>query len=194
MDEFIKIDLKSEGRSVIKTGISVKAALIFFIAALCFWSAIRFWQESWLAVVILLVIGTVLFRIAYKMLGSAFYKEFLLISADSITIVQESAGSTKQDNFKLDDIIYLAYANQQYTQHQMDNPVVDFTGLGAGERELQYVIDEGNIKLQTRDKVIKFGKNMPSWDVEEIIEQIETVTGRKFGQSKNNFDEAEITE
>jgi hypothetical protein len=31
MDEVIKIDLKSEGRSVIKTGMSVKAALIFLL-------------------------------------------------------------------------------------------------------------------------------------------------------------------
>ncbi len=194
MDEVIKIDLKSEGRSVIKTGMSVKAGLIFFLAALCLWSAIRFWQESWLAVVILLVIGVVLFRIAYKMLGSAFSKESVLISPESITIIQVSAGTTTQHKFKLDDIVYLGYANQQYTAHQMDNPVVDFTGLGVGERELQYVIDEGNIRLQTRDKVIKFGRNMPSWDVEEVIERIESITGRKFGRSITKFEEEEIPE
>jgi hypothetical protein len=192
MDEVIKIDLKSEGRSVIKTGMSVKATLIFLLTSLCFWSALRFWKESWLAVVILLVIGIVLFRIAYKMLGSAFSKESILLSPGRITIVQVSAGVATQQEFKLDDIIYLGYANQQYTSHQMDNPVVDFTGLGVGERELQYVIDEGNILLQTRDKVIKFGKNMPSWDVEEVITQIEAITGRKFDQPKNKVSEDEI--
>lgn len=178
---------------MIKTGMSVKASLIFLLAALCLWSAIRFWEESWLAVVILLVIGIFLFRIAYKMLGSAFFKETLLISPTTITIVQISAGSTTEHEFKLDDIIYLGYANQEYTKHQMDNPVVDFTGLGVGERELQYVIDEGNIKLQSRDKTIKFGRNMPSWDVEEVVEKIEAITGRKFGQSKTKFDEEEIS-
>lgn len=172
---------------------SVKAALIFLLTSLCFWSALRFWEESWLAFAILLAIGIVLFRISYKMVGSAHFKESILISADSITIVQKSAGSVKQHEFKLDDVICLGYANQQYTNHQMHNPVVDFTGLGVGERELQYVIDEGNILLQTRDKVIKFGRNMPSWDVEEVIEQIETITGRKFDQPKNKISEDEIS-
>ena len=96
---------------------------------------------------------------------------------------------------KLNEILYFGFADQQYTKHTMDNPIIDFTGLATQERELQYVIDEGNIKIETTDRTIKFGKNMPSWDVEDVVEEVEAFTGIKFKTPiPQRFKEDEVAE
>lgn len=105
-----------------------------------------------------------------------------MVTKENITLVRKSLSQTKEYVFKINAIKYFGFANQQYTKHPMDNPVIDFTGLAAQEKELQYIIDEGNIKIETDTKNIKFGKNIPSWEVEEIIEEIELFTGRKFSK------------
>ncbi len=86
----------------------------------------------------------------------------------------------KRYEFDLNQIKCFGFSEQQYTKHPMDNPIVDFTGLGTQEKELQYIIDEGNILIETDSKNIKFGKHVPSWEVEVLLEKIESFTGRKF--------------
>lgn len=188
MDEIIKIELKSKVNSVIRTGMTVKAFLIFLMVLGTFIMAFNF-MNSPTVLCILLVIGIVLISAFLKMLGSVFFRESLILTRQTITVLQEKPFRTKKYDFNTGDIIYLGFVEQQYTKNAMDNQVVDFTGLAAGEKELQYVIDEGNIMLQTADKLIKFGKNMPSWDVEEVLTQIEQVTGRKFESPESEASE-----
>lgn len=189
MEESIKIELNSKASSVIKTGLTVRALFILLPVIGSITMGINFLKESITASFILIVIGLVLFRVFFKMLDSVFFKEYIILTKQQISIVHKTVSSLKKYDFNLNDIIYLGFAEQHYTKNQMDNPVVDFTGLGVGERELQYVIDEGNIKLETATKAIKFGKNMPSWDVEEVIGQIESFIGSRFNAPNNDVEE-----
>jgi hypothetical protein len=125
-------------------------------------------------------ISIVLFIVFFKLLNAAFFKEHLMVSNESITVIRKYLSNIEKHVFNLSEITYLGFSEQQYTKHTMDNPIVDFTGLATQEKELQYVIDEGNILLVTNTSSVKFGKNMPSWDIEEVIEKIETFTSRKF--------------
>ena len=109
-----------------------------------------------------------------------FFSETLIVTKQSIAIIHKNLANTKESVVNFNEIHYFGFANQQYTKHTMDNPTLDVTGLAQRESELQYIIDEGNIKIETSSKAIKFGKNMPSWDVEEVIEEIEEFTGLKF--------------
>ena len=170
---------------------TVKAFLILLMAIGVFIMAFNF-MSSPTALYVLLIVGLVLLSAFLKMLSSVFFRESVILTKHTITVVQEKPFQTKKHDFNVNDIIYLGFSEQQYTKNAMDNPVVDFTGLAAGEKELQYVIDEGNITLQTADKAIKFGKNMPSWDVEELLLQIEQTTGKKFQAPEQESSEEEF--
>jgi hypothetical protein len=71
---------------------------------------------------------------------------------------------------------------------------VDFTGLGTSERELQYLIDDGTIEITTETENLRFGKNMTSWETEEVIEQLEAITKRKFSAKPQENDEEQNNE
>ncbi len=180
MAESLTIELNSGSKSIIKIGFLLRSVFIlFFIISLAF-LGLHFFKSSFLAALICFAVCFILFIIFFRMLNAAFFKEQLIITKESITYINKNLSNTKKNVFDLNEIKYFGFADQQYTKHAMDNPIVDFTGLATGEKELQYVIDEGNIKLETDTKSIKFGKNMPSWDVEELIEKIENFTGQKY--------------
>ncbi len=180
MSDSITIELNTETRSILKIGFVVRACVILFFVIGVALFGLYIFKDSIIGAIICFIIVFILFRIFFKMLNAAFFKEYLIVTKDSITVVLKNLSTVKKSVVKLNSILYFGFADQYYTKHPLDNTIVDFTGLAAREKELQYVIDEGNIKIETEAKSIKFGKNMPSWDVEELVEKIEGFTGRKF--------------
>lgn len=184
MDESIRIDLNSSTKSVLKVGLALRASVILCFVLGSAFLGIEFLKGSFIITLICFTISFGLFIIFFKILNSVFFKEYLIITTESITLFRKNLSGVKKFVFNLSDIKYFGFADQHYTKHPMDNPVIDFTGLATQEREMQYVIDEGNIMLETETQKIKFGKNIPSWDVEELVEKIEHFTGRKFASPK----------
>ncbi len=182
MNESLDIDLSSNSRSIIKVGLLIRASLILIFSVSAGLGGLNFISDSLIAGLIFFAISLVLLLVFLKTLGAVFYKEQLLVTRGSLTVIHSSLGNSRKQVFELHDILFLGFANQQYTPHPLDNPVMDVIGVATQEKEMQYVIDEGNIKLETKNKSIKFGKNMPSWDVEEVIEKVENFTGRKFAK------------
>jgi hypothetical protein len=180
MNDSLDIDLNSGSRSILKVGFLIRASffLIFVIGAALL--GINIFKDSLIMALVCFSISIVLFLVIFKMLNAAFFKESLIVTKNSITVIRKNLSATKNYEFDLDKIKYFGFADQHYTKHPLDNPIVDFTGLGTQEREMQYVIDEGNVKIETASGSMKFGKNMPSWDVEELVEKIERFTGQKF--------------
>ena len=191
MQESINIELNSGSKSILKIGFLIRACFILFFVIGTALFGLYIFKVSIIIAIVCLIITFIMFRIFFKMLNAAFYKEYLIVTKESITVVLKNLSSTKKNVFKLNTINYFGFANQYYTKHPLDNQIIDFTGLAAREKELQYVIDDGNIKIETGTKSIKFGKNMPSWDVEELVEKIELFTGRKFviPKHENSVDE-----
>ncbi len=191
MQESINIELNSGSKSILKIGFLIRACFILFFVIGTALFGLYIFKDSIIIAIVCLIITFIMFRIFFKMLNAAFYKEYLIVTKESITVVLKNLSSTKKNIFKLNTINYFGFADQYYTKHPLDNQIIDFTGLAAREKELQYVIDDGNIKIETGTKSIKFSKNMPSWDVEELVEKIELFTGRKFviPKHENSVDE-----
>ncbi len=190
MPEHLHIQINAGPKTILKVGFMVRAGFILIAVIAVAFLGLNFLDESVVASVICFGITFVLFLIFFKLLNSAFFKEFLIVTKDDLTVIQKTLSETKKNTFRLNEINYLGFADQQYTKHPLDNPIVDFTGLATQERELQYVIDEGNIKIATDRKTMKFGKHLPSWEVEEMIEKIEKFSGKKFQTSPQPVYEA----
>lgn len=180
MSDSLSIKLNSGSKSILKVGFLIRALffLLFTIGIALF--GLHVMKDSLVLALICFALSLGVFFVFYSILNAAFFSETLTVTKHELTILHKSVGSVKTTVVKLNEILYFGFANQQYTKHAMDSPIIDITGLATREKELQYVIDEGNITIETATKTIKFGKNMPSWDVEEVVEEIEAFTGIKF--------------
>ena len=184
MSESLSIKLDGGSKSIVKFGLLVRAFFVLFFVISTALFAISCLKESLILALICFAVAFVLFLVFFRILSAAFFQEQLIVTKEDIKVIHKNLSSSKEYVFRLDEVKYFGFADQHYTKHPMDNPVVDFTGLATQERELQYIIDEGNIRIETGEKNIKFGKNMPSWDVEELVEKIEAFTGHRFSRPK----------
>jgi hypothetical protein len=192
MNETLHIPLNAGAKPVLKIWFLIRASFASIIAIGAGLAGVFMIQESVIGALVIFSIAILATVIFFNMLNAVFYNEQLLLTKDSITLIQKKVTGTKKHTFSLTDILYFGFAEQHFTKHPMDNSIVDFTGLAAREKELQYVIDEGNIKLETAHKTIRFGKGLPSWDVEEAIEKVEAFTGKKFSKPKQEKIDTQI--
>lgn len=180
-DKSLTIDLRPGTKSIIKFGFAFQGFLIMIVLVGFVFLAFQLVSDIPLLSLILVAIAIFFIFIAKQYLGNAFYKEQITINDGKLIISYRSFLKEKIHEFDLNEIKYLSHAGtHEYTDHPMNNDIVDFTGLGTTERELQFLIDEGTLEIETEDEVLRFGKNMSSWDAEEAIAQIEKHTGKKF--------------
>ena len=175
------IDLKPETKAVIKIGFAFMGFLIMLGVAAFLFMALTIITDITVLAVFLIGAAILFFYISKKYFQNVFYKEKIIVEGDKLIVSNKSWGTEKVYEFNINDINFFGHVGmREYTEHPMNNNVVDFTGLGTGERELQYLIDDGTIEIETEDEVLRFGKNMSSWDTEEVIAKIEKYTNRKF--------------
>ncbi len=175
------IDLKPETKAVIKIGFAFMGFLIMLGVAAFLFMALTIITDITVLAVFLIGAAILFFYISKKYFRNVFYKEQIIVEGDKLIVSNKSWGTEKVYEFSINDINFFGHVGmREYTEHPMNNNVVDFTGLGTGERELQYLIDDGTIEISTEDEVLRFGKNMSSWDTEEVIAKIEKYTNRKF--------------
>ena len=175
------IDLKPQTKAVIKIGFAFMGFLIMLGVGAFLFMALTIITDITVLAVFLIGAAILFFYISKKYFQNVFYKEQIMVEGDKLIVSNKSWGTEKVYEFNMNDISFFGHVGmREYTEHPMNNNVVDFTGLGTGERELQYLIDDGTIEISTEDEVLRFGKNMSSWDTEEVITKIEKYTNRKF--------------
>jgi hypothetical protein len=176
-----RIEIRPSVNKAIKAGLAFQGFLILLagLAGLGFTVYLLF--EVPAAGIFTFLVTLLYFVLAKRYLGKVFYKEFILVSPEQLVVVHKTWWEEKKHEFEIKDISFFSFAGYfEYTKHPMDNKIVDFTGLGVGERELQFIIDEGTLEIETPEKVLRFGKEVPSWDAEEIIKEAEAHARIKF--------------
>ena len=131
----------------------------------------------------LLAIGGGLFfiYIVIKQLRPAFEREYIVLDNNTVTIYRQHFFVKTSEDFPITDLLSIEHVgHRKFTEHPMTNSVVDFTGLAAGEKYVQTMVDDGTIEIISKDKVVRFGKNIPSWDAEKIINELEKKTKRRL--------------
>ncbi len=133
----------------------------------------------------ILAIGGGLFfiYIVIKQVRPAFEREYILLDKNTVTIYRRHLFGSTSEDFPVIDLISIEHVgHRQYTEHPMANSVVDVTGLVAGEKYVQTMVDDGTMEIVSKDKVVRFGKNVPSWDADKIISELEKKTKRRLSK------------
>jgi hypothetical protein len=109
---------------------------------------------------------------------NSFYKEKIRVTSVELVISIPSFWSSKQEVYDLAYISCMHYAGREnFTDHPLYTNTTDFTGLGVGEKQVQYLIEDGTIQFEYNNATHRFGKDVASWDAEDIIQRIEIFSG-----------------
>lgn len=193
-NQFI-INVKAQVKPIIKFGFAFQGFVIIIGIIGFVFLGYDFFSNSSIIGMICFAIALFFYFVARKYFDNVFLKEQISIDGNSLIVLITKGGNEKKYVFELDDIKYLGHVGGvEYTEHPMNNRIVDFTGLGTTERELQYLIDDGTIEITTEEESLRFGKNMTSWETDDVIEQLEAITKRKFSSKPQENEEEQNNE
>ncbi len=186
MENELRIDFNPNVKPIIKAVLSIRGFLMLIIALGCLHTGIGFIGDSTLVAVICFAAFVLFLIIGKKFLEQVFFQEYILLNKQNIKIYHKTFLQEKETIIAINEIKHFGFAGQQpYTHNAMHSEVMDITGLQAGEKELQYVIDKGTLEIETEHLKHRFGKNLASWDAEEIIYKVEMFLGRGFNKNES---------
>jgi hypothetical protein len=177
----LQIDLKPNVKSIVKFGFVFQGVLIIISIPLLLVLGLQIKNDLPLLSLLPFAGALVFLYAGKKYLENVYYKESIRVSPTDLTVVIKKLGQSTQHSFSIKDITSFGYAGEEvFTKHPMHNDVIDFTGLATTERELQFLIAEGTLEIETAEQRFRFGKNMASWEAEEVIAQAERYLDSKF--------------
>ena len=109
MNESIHIKLNSGARSILKVGFLIRASFVLIFVIGSALAGINFLNDSFVTACICFIVSVVLFIIFYKILNAAFYKEHLMVSKESITVIRKYLGNVEKQIFNLNSRISTPY-------------------------------------------------------------------------------------
>jgi hypothetical protein len=182
----LRININQNSKFIVKKILLLKASLFLILAiAAIYWSIDLFFVAGSVAFFFFAIIPLIFLIIAIKFFEKSFFQEYILVEKEKIEIVQQSLLNKEIHRFLVSEITLFDFVGaENFTNNAMHNPVFDITGLQASEKEVQYLIDRGTVLIETQSTTFRFGKNLPSWEADEIIDQIETYLNQSFPKLK----------
>ncbi len=113
--------------------------------------------------------------------NNTFYKEIIEVTKDDMKVIDQYLFAEKIRIYPIAEIAHIGFVGQRkYTRHPLDGDSMDFNGFATMEKEMQYLIKDGTIEIFYNGAGRRFGKNLPSWDAEEIIQRITAFAGNNL--------------
>lgn len=134
-------------------------------------------------------IGMLYLFVSRKYINRVFSREVVEITHTQLSLLETNFSGSKQlATYPLNDSLSIRYAGQrEYTPHPMHSQTLDITGLSMTEKEVQYLIEDGTLEVDDGTKTFRFGKNLASWDAEELITLLETFSGKDLHRGNNEM-------
>jgi hypothetical protein len=179
--EPLTINISQKSRRSLKIFVIIQVIIGLIFCPLLIIEGLDMFQD--IAFLGLLAIGGGLFFIyvIVRQIRTVFENESIQVDRKTLTLTRRHLFGSTSVQFLLSDPISIHHVgHREYTEHPMANSVVDFTGLAAGEKYVQTLVDDGTLEIRTDKKIVRFGKDVPSWDADKIIERIEQKLGRKL--------------
>lgn len=132
------------------------------------------------AMVVLLLLGGLCLLASRAFIRRLTQEEILSIDPNTLTLTDKYLLGAKSKKFAMEHVKEIFFAGaENFTSHPLDGNYADI-GFRGREAMVQYAIADGNIMLVYGKRNIRFGRNVPSWDAEEIVAAIEKYCGRRL--------------
>jgi hypothetical protein len=110
---------------------------------------------------------------AYRYLSSAWRKDTLLITGDSVVLVEQKGLSQRKqvfDKSKISDLRFLA--KPVITEHALAGKTYDYLGFQTQQIVISEVFGDDRIAFDYDEKTISFGRKLYSWDFDAIRQEL----------------------
>jgi hypothetical protein len=190
----LKIQLKSSQKPIITIVLGLCFFMLLLYAGIYLAAFLVELRNLFLISLISVVGGIIYFLAARAIFRAIFQTESIEIDQEALQVTIQNGFRKTVHIFKVNEIKSFGYAGQIiYTQHPLELETFDVTGLGATEKQMQYIIDEGNLEIETEETILRFGKYVTEWDAEEAISQLQAHIGKVF-ENKHKVDEVGLEE
>ena len=184
-NSILTIRLNPQKPAAIVIGFSAVIAITVFFA-LCLFAILTSTKVAFdnfgaiLALIFMLLFAGLCVFAARAFIRRLTQEEELTIDHADLTLTDKYLLGVKKRKFQLVHVKEIFFAGgENFTPHPLDGNYADI-GFRGREALVQYAIADGNIMLLYGKRQIRFGRNVPSWDAEEIVAAIEKYTGQKF--------------
>lgn len=118
---------------------------------------------------------------AYRFLVRMFSKENILLTDDSIALINETPFRTHTRHFPWQGIGPLLYIGApEKTDHPLKGKSFDYFGFDTHEHLIQRLHHNGNLCFRYEGYPVHFARGVFSWNAEEMISMMQLFAGDKF--------------
>ena len=127
-------------------------------------------------------IGTIVFGICfYRFAKRAAESEQLYIDKEKFEIIRKNFLKKSVLYFELSEISHFKFHERpKFSPHPLKGETFDYLGFQTEQQVISDVHTEGRISFMYKGKEIKFGKDLYSWNFEELEMLLYDVTGNDF--------------
>jgi hypothetical protein len=119
----------------------------------------------------------ILLAIVYRYIDRVVKREEILVTPKHLTIIVKGLFNKNVALYDVASISHFKYLSQDKpVPHPLEGQSLDYTGFGALNKEVTALADDGTLQFFYEGRNIKFGKNIPSSDAEEIAKIIYKLT------------------
>lgn len=115
-----------------------------------------------------------------RFLSRMAYREHLILDSKHFTIIQKSFLSTQVERYLWTEMGPLHYIGKPpKTDHPLKGQSFDM-GFDSNEHIIQCLHPEGNLYFKYNRYPVRFGRNVYSWDAEEMVRMMQLYAGDKM--------------
>jgi hypothetical protein len=112
-----------------------------------------------------------------RLIQSNYFFESIEVNSYDLIVVIRSAVHEKRYSIPLKNIEYFGAATQDF-YNDAHMPFVQ--ALTIPDRQKKYLVNDGRMEIRTEQTIYRFGVNMVSWDIDEIVRKVELHAGIIF--------------
>lgn len=120
-----------------------------------------------------------------RFIQSNFFHEKLILNPNKITIEIWSLVGSIKISIDFNEIQYFGQITTDY-QNDISNYSTEVSSMSNSSSKVilkkYFLVEKARIEVRTSDKIILFGKNLASWDIDELINKVEYHTGVFFNK------------
>jgi hypothetical protein len=161
-------------------------ALMFLAATIIFgYMFVTQWSLS-ISATIISGLAVFAFAIAfYRFFNKATETEKLFVKKNRLEIVNAGFLKMKRKSFIVNEISDLKFnEKEKFEPHPLKGETFDYLGFQTDQQVIQDLHSEGRVSFNYRGSLHRFGKELASWEFNELEDLIYELTGNDLSQPK----------
>jgi hypothetical protein len=130
---------------------------------------------------LVMLLGIACIIAGYRYLSSAWRRDTLLITEESVTLSQRKGLRASVQHFNRAEISNMRFLDKpEVTPHALAGKSFDYLGFETEQRVISEVFGDHRIAFDYEGRTVTFGRALYSWDFDRIVEAI---TGQRTTES-----------